>query len=125
MRHFSRSDRVAGLIQRLLSVLLAKGIKDPRLEMAVITSVDMSDDLRNARIYFIPSGGRRNRVDAEKGFKAARGYIKRTLARELGLRYMPELEFCFDESFDYGSRIEQILQSIDTADGSDHQTPEK
>lgn len=125
MRHFSRSDRVSGLIQRMLSGLLTKEIQDPRLEMAIITSVDMSDDLRNARIYFVPSGGRQNRAAAEKGFKSARGYIKRTLARELGLRYMPELEFCFDESFDYGSRIDEILQSIDTADGSDHQTPEK
>ncbi len=125
MRNFSRSDRVAGLIQRILSGLLAKEIRDPRLEMIVITSVDMSDDLRNARIYFIPSGGRQNRAAAEKGFNAARGYIKRTLARELGLRYMPEIEFCFDESFDYGSRIDEILKSLDTADGSDHQTPEK
>jgi ribosome-binding factor A len=105
--------------------MLVKDIKDPRLEMTVVSSVDMSDDLRNARIYFIPSGGRQNRIAAEKGFNAARGYIKRTLARELGLRYMPELEFCFDESFDYGSRIDEILQSIDAADGSDHQTPEK
>jgi len=116
---------VAGLIQRMLSGLLAKEIRDPRLEMTVITSVDMSDDLRNARIYFIPSGGRQNRAAAEKGFNAARGYIKRTLARQLGLRYMPEIEFCFDESFDYGSRIDEILKSIDTADGSDHQTSEK
>ncbi len=112
MKSFTRADRVASLIQKNLSDILRKGIKDPRLEMAIITSVKMSPDLKSARIYFSTSG-KKSREEASEGFKSALGYIKRTLARELELRYMPELQFFYDESFDYGSHIDNVLKSVD------------
>lgn len=114
MKPFSRSDRVGGEIQRKLSDILQKEVKDPRLEMATVTDVSMSSDLKSARIYFaIPDGRKNNAVKkAIKGFESAHGYIKRVLARELGLRYMPRLSFFYDESFDYGAKIDSILNSV-------------
>lgn len=110
-RPFTRAERVASLIQKNLSDILRKGIKDPRLEMAVITGVKMSPDLKSARVYFSTSG-KKSKEEASEGFKSALGYIKRTLARELELRYMPELQFFYDESFEYGSHIDEILKSV-------------
>ncbi len=114
MKPFARSERVSGHIQKVLSDILKKNIKDPRLEMATITGVKMSRDLKTARIYFTTSGGRNSGKEAAKGFNSARGYVKRTLAQQLGLRYMPELKFFYDESFEYGSHIDKVLESIKT-----------
>ena len=119
---FSRADRVGGLIQEVLSDLLKKSIRDPRLAMVTITSVKMSRDLKLARIYFSIYGDSSKRDAAAKGFESARGFIKRSLARRLGLRYMPDLKFFYDESFDYGSHIEQLLGKITTDNGPDHQS---
>jgi ribosome-binding factor A len=119
---FSRADRVSVLIQEVLSELLKKKIHDPRLAMATISSVKMSRDLKLARIYFTIYGDSQKSEAAAQGFESARGFIKRSLAPRLGLRYMPDLKFFFDESFDYGSHIDQLLEKITTDNGPDHQS---
>ncbi|MCK4468454.1 MAG: 30S ribosome-binding factor RbfA [Desulfobacterales bacterium] len=125
MKYFSRSDRVSGEIQKNLSELLKKNIKDPRLEMVTITGVKMSQDLRIARVYFISSRDKISRKEAAQGFKSALGYIKRVLAAKLGLRYMPDLQFFYDESFDYGSHIDNVFKLIKADDKPDNTTFEK
>jgi ribosome-binding factor A len=122
MTSFSRAERVSGLIQETLSDLLNKRIHDPRLHMATITSVKMSADLKIARVYFAIYGDDKKSEDAVKGFESARGFIKRNLASKLGLRYMPDLKFFYDDSLDYGSHIDQLLEKIKTDNGPDHQT---
>lgn len=127
MKAFPRSDRVGVQIQRALSRLLLSEISDPRLEMAVITGVKMSRDLRMARIYFAISGGKATKDEAADGFRSALGFIKRSLAGQLGLRYMPELRFQYDESFDNFSRIDSILKAmdLDAGNGRDNTESEK
>lgn len=124
MKTFLRADRVSGEIQKILAEILRKDINDPRLEMATITGVEMTKDLRIARVYFAVSGGEDRIERAQEGFQSALGFIKRTLAGELELRYMPDLKFFYDESFDYGSRIDALLKSINTEDGKDNSPPE-
>jgi ribosome-binding factor A len=125
MTLFSRADRVAGQIQKILSEILLRDIKDPRLDMATITVVKMSKDLKLARVYFTITGGNKSAEDAAQGFKSAVGYLKRSLAGRLGLRYMPDIVFFYDESFDYGARIESLLKTLKSDDGPDNSTPEK
>jgi ribosome-binding factor A len=121
MTNFSRADRVGGLIQRLLSELLRKDVSDPRLQMATITEVKVTKDLRRARIFFSSVGGPDAAEQATQGFRSAAGFIKRYLGPRLGLRYMPELEFRYDPSLDHGARIDQLLKSIAANDhGPDH-----
>jgi ribosome-binding factor A len=115
MTPFSRADRVSSQIQKTLSDLLNKSISDPRIKNAVITDVKMTRDLRIAKIYFIAPNqiNDKNKIkEAAKGFESALGYIKRTLAKKLGLRYMPDLKFFYDDSFDYGSRIDSLLEGL-------------
>ena len=123
MKPFARADRVSGQIQKNLSDLLRKSINDPRLELVTITGVKMSRDLKFAYIYFSVSGAdsdkKKAAQEAEKGFKSALGYIKLTLAGQLGLRHMPELRFHYDQSFDYGDRIDLVLKNIKIQNGSD------
>ena len=116
MKSFPRADRVAAQIHKVLSEVLAKKIKDPRLDMAVVTGGKMSRDIKTAIVYYTVSGDKRAKASAAKGFQEARGYIKRTLAGRLGLRYMPEINFCYDESIEYGAHIDNLIRSIQTND---------
>jgi len=125
MKPFARSDRVGGQIQKILSEILLKKVKDPRLKNASITDVKLSRDLRIARIYFVISGNKKNIEAVLEGFNSAVGYVKRTLARQLGLRYMPDLKFFYDESFDYGSHIDNVLKALNADNGPDNTLFEK
>ena len=109
---FTRAERVSGLIQKMLSDMLQKEISDPRLKFVTITGVKMSSDLRIASVYFAASGPDQNKNTVALGFKSAYGFIKKKLAKRLGLRYMPDIRFFNDDSFDYASRIESLLDSV-------------
>ena len=117
---FSRSDRIGGLIQKILSDLLRKEIKDPRLKMTTITGVTVTRDLKLARIYFTTADSKQKKDAATNGFNSARGYIKRTLAQALDLKYMPDIKFCYDESLDYGARIDELIKLTKRENGSNH-----
>ena len=108
---FARSDRVSGLIQQVLAEILKRDIGDPRLKMATITEVNVSRDLKLARIYFTTPGGKQKKEAAIKGFNSARGFIKRVLAHEIDLKYMPDIKFFYDESLEYGAHIDELIKS--------------
>ncbi len=120
MKPYARSRRVGGQIQKALSDILMKKVRDPRLEMATVTAVKMSSDLRSARVYYSISGDKENRDAAKEGFESARGYVKRFLAQQLGLRYMPEIKFYYDETFDYATHMNDVFKIIKDSDGSDN-----
>lgn len=120
MKPFSRSDRVGGLIKQQMAELLLRQISDPRLNHVVVTGVKVSKDLRLAKIYFSSPGGEEGVRNAQEGFEQARGFIKRELAQQLGLRYMPDLRFYNDTSIEYGARIEALLKTVKQKDADDH-----
>ena len=90
----------------------------------MITGVKMTQDLKLARIYFSVFGEMVTREEALKGLKRARGFVKYSLGRRLELRYIPELEFFYDESFDYGERIDKLLLAVKSENEPNH-TPIK
>lgn len=116
MRPFARADRVGGEIQKVLSDLLLRKIKDPRLEMVLITGVKMTSDLKQARVYYTATGREATQDDIMTGLKSASGYFKRSLAQQLNLRYIPALHFHHDDSFEYGDRIDRLLKSVQGED---------
>jgi len=117
MTTYSRSERVSRHIRNTLSAILHRHVKDPRLQRVTITSVDVAPDLRLAKIYFATTAEDARIKSVLEGFKKARPYIKKLLGRELGLRYMPEIRFYYDDSLDYGARMEELFRSIGEADG--------
>jgi len=110
--HYKRADRVGGQVQKELSDLLLKEIRDPRLDSVTILRVSITDDLRSARIYFSVAEGEERKLSALAGFKSASGYLRRKLSRRLELRHMPDLEFLYDESFDRADRVNKVLKAI-------------
>ncbi len=122
MTSASRATRIGGRIQELLSEFLRRQVSDPRLQLTTITGVSLTRDLRIARVYIAAPGGRAASEEALAGFKSAAGFIKRHLAQHLGLRYMPALEFFYDDSLDRAARIDQLVKSLPESHGPDHST---
>jgi len=110
MKPYPRGDRVGIKIQAALTELMTKKLQDPRIEMATISGVKMTPDLCIAYIYFSVFGDEKRVQDALEGFKSSLGFIKKSIAPKLGLRYMPDLKFIHDTSFDRGSRIDRLLK---------------
>lgn len=109
---FKRSDRLGEVIKEEISVMLLDGIKDPKIGFVTITRVRMSDDLKNARVYYTVFGGEEERKKCQEGLDRAKGYIKRVLASRLKIKYTPALIFMFDDSLDYGNYIESLINDI-------------
>jgi ribosome-binding factor A len=107
-----RTVQVGGMIQKEVSDILLRKIKDPRLELVTITAVEISPDLKVARIFFNRYGGAeeiRRSLDVLQG---ACGFIRRELGLRLKLRHTPELIFTHDTSFEYGDRIDSLLKGL-------------
>ncbi|MBW1650157.1 MAG: 30S ribosome-binding factor RbfA [Deltaproteobacteria bacterium] len=111
MKTHLRANRVAELIQRKIAGILIKKISDPRLCSATITAVKMTADLKIAKIYFTTSENFKKK-EILKAFNKASGFIKRNLAKHIETRYMPELRFYYDETFEYSRHIEKILKNL-------------
>ena len=107
-----RTVQVGGLLQREISELLVRKIKDPRLDMVTITGVEISPDLKLARVYFSRFGNSEELRQGLEGLQSAAGFIKRELGQRLKLRHVPDLEFVHDSSFEYGDRIETLLKTL-------------
>lgn len=112
MRPYPRSDRIGVKIKTALSELITKKLRDPGIERATITGVKVTPDLRTAYVYFSVFGDQKMIDEALDGFRRSHGYIKKMIAPKLGLRYMPELKFLHDTSFDQGSRIDALLRAV-------------
>jgi ribosome-binding factor A len=119
MAEMKRATRVAEEVRVELSQLLVEGVKDPHIGFVTVTDVEMSDDLRQARVFvsvYGPEGQVRRSLAA---LGRAASYLRRELGHRLRLRYTPELKFSQDESIARGARIETLLKKIEDGDVSD------
>jgi ribosome-binding factor A len=114
-----RSTRVADLIQKEISEILIRSIKDPRIGFVTITRVSMTEDCRLARIYFSILGTDEERKQTLNGLDSAKGFIRKELGGRIRLRYTPELLFLFDPSIEYAIHIEEVIQQIRSEKESD------
>ena len=92
--------------------MLIKGLKDPRIGFVTITSVDVTSDLRQARIYYTLMASQDDRSRTQAGLDSSASYIRQQLGRLLRLRFIPEIHFEYDASFDYGQNIERLLSEV-------------
>jgi ribosome-binding factor A len=109
---YQRSDRVGDLILEVIAELLRKDIRDPRVQMVTLTGVKVSKDLRDARVYFNILGGQDSRTNASAGLKSAGGFIRSKVGKQLNLRFVPAIEFTYDDSEDEAQRIDELLKQV-------------
>lgn len=108
-----RPERVQEAIRQEISRIAMGEIKDPRIGFITITKVELTRDLRHARIYFSVLGKKSDKNKALKGLNSAKGYIKGLIADRIKLRFTPEISFLIDESLEHTQHIYDILNSIE------------
>ena len=102
-------ERINSNIQKEISYIIANEVKNPDIKFVTITAVDTTNDLSYAKVYFTTLN---DKVETLKGLKSAQGYIRKTLADRIELRHIPQLEFIYDESIEYGKKIEEKIKEI-------------
>ena len=109
-REFARSERVAQMVNRHLAVILRSQVKDPRVAELTITEVEVTKDLRQAKVFV--TSLQDEEVDIEGAMEAvdrASGFLRRTLAREIDLRHCPSLIFVYDNSIAQGAKMSALI----------------
>lgn len=113
MREFSRSRRVGEQIQRELANIISQEINDPDLGMLTISGIDLSPDLKSARVYVSILGGKLDIKDTIEYLNAeAGGKLRYSLSQRLKLRTIPRLLFVYDSSIEYGNRLSALIDSV-------------
>ncbi|MBO4401292.1 MAG: 30S ribosome-binding factor RbfA [Selenomonadaceae bacterium] len=108
-----RVEKLQELIKQEMSKMLLREIKDPRIGFVTVTDVEVTGDLREAKIYVSIMGGEEQIQSSLEGLKSALGFIRREIGRRIRLRFTPEISFALDNSLDYGEHIQKILLKIE------------
>lgn len=112
MQRFKRIDRVSQLIHRELSDIIDNHVRDPRIGMVTVTGVDVSRDLKYARVFVSVLGEETEIDDNVKALNKASSFIRSMLSQRIQLKFIPELSFHFDDSTVSGMRIDKILREL-------------
>jgi|ETNmetMinimDraft_25_1059894.scaffolds.fasta_scaffold127668_2 ribosome-binding factor A len=110
-----RADRVAREIQAELSRLAQRELKDPRVQQVTFTRVELSADLREAKVFFVPLGaiGESDRIgELQQGLRGASSFLQRKLGRNLRLRFTPRLQFRYDVGVDNLVGIHDLMSGL-------------
>ncbi|OCA85433.1 ribosome-binding factor A [Bacillus sp. FJAT-27225] len=111
-----RANRVGEQMKKELSEIIGRKIKDPRIGFVTVTDVQVTGDLQQATVYISVLGDEEQRENTLKGLAKAKGFIRSEIGSRIRLRKTPEISFEFDESIDYGNRIETLLTKIQNED---------
>lgn len=106
-----KTDRIASEIIKEVSYILANEVKDQSLKFVSITDCRLTNDLSFARLYYLLLDETK-KEESKKAFKNASGFIRKKLTERMDIRHTPELEFVYDESIEYGKKIEDKIKEI-------------
>ena len=120
---YIRADRVADLLKEEISQMLCMEVKDPHIGFITITDVEVSKDLKLAKVFYTILGDERQRSESSDALQRVSPFIKRQLGKRLKMRYIPDILFRYDHSLDYGSKIDTLLNQLKNTNELD--TPEK
>lgn len=104
-------ERLGSTFVEEISGIIQEEIKDPDIKFVTITSCNISSDLSYAKVYFTCLNDKR-RDEILKDLNKASGFIRKELCNRVDIRKMPEITFVYDNSIEYGNKIEQILEKI-------------
>jgi ribosome-binding factor A len=116
MSEFTRVDRLRKQIQDVIAEIIQRRVKDPHIGMVTITDVELTGDLREAKVYYSTLGDETTQRATNKALKKALGFIQTQLAHELRIRKAPLIEFKVDKTAERAGRIEELLEQIHQED---------
>lgn len=118
-----KNTRINAEVQRELSILINRGIKDPRINpMTSVVAVEVSPDLKTAKVYISILGDEESRNATAQGLKSASSYIRGQLAKTLNLRNTPELSFIIDNSIEYGVNMSKLINEVNSTSRNDEES---
>jgi ribosome-binding factor A len=107
-----RATRVGEQMKKELGEIIGRKIKDPRIGFVTVTDVQVTGDLQQAKVFISVLGDDEQKENTLKGLAKAKGFIRSEIGQRIRLRKTPEIIFEFDESIDYGNRIDTILHQL-------------
>lgn len=108
----SRIEKIAEAVRQEVSIIIHDKLKDPRLGFVTVTRVEMTPDLRLAKIYFSVLGKEEDYKKTKEALDSALGFVRRLIAERINLRIAPDIMFFEDRSSEYSVRIEEVLNQI-------------
>jgi ribosome-binding factor A len=121
-----RQVQVGDEIKQIISYLLQRELKDPRIGFVTVTQVDVTQDLKYARVFVSVMGGQEEQKATLDALTSARGFIRHEVATRMTTRTVPELQFRLDRGIEYSDRINRLLNELKEAEaGSDDRSPTK
>jgi ribosome-binding factor A len=112
MKDNPRARRLGEQIQREITDLLRRDVKDERIGNVTITAVSVTGDLRTARVFYLVFGKEGADPKVQRGLESAAGFLRNALSRSLMIRYTPTLSFELDTSIEHGVRLTQLIDSV-------------
>ncbi len=122
-REFSRTSRIGEVMQRELAQLIQQELADPRVSLVTVSHVDVTADLKYAKIYVTRLNGFDSEQAAEEclqGLNKAAGFLRRALAKRVKLRIMPELQFRYDTSLEHGFYMDALISKANADNNNDN-----
>ncbi len=108
-----KNTRINGEVQKVLSTLISREIKDPRISpMTSVVAVEVAPDLKTAKVYISVLGDEEARENTKRGLKSAASFMRGQLAKTLNLRNTPELTFIIDNSIEYGVNMSKLIDEV-------------
>jgi ribosome-binding factor A len=123
-REFPRARRVEEQLKRLLSELIRREVKDPRVGLITITSAEVSRDLTHANVYFTPFAGSGDAKAAREALQHAAGFLRHQVRNQMRLRVAPEIQFHIDDSVERGARLSELISDAVESDRRRHVEPD-
>jgi ribosome-binding factor A len=112
----ARARKLADRISQIVAEMLERRIKDPRLGFATVTEARLTNDLREATVFYTVYGTEQERADTAVALQSATGIIRTEVGRQLGLRHTPSLEFVADVLPENAKRIDELVEKARHAD---------
>ncbi|SDC87647.1 ribosome-binding factor A [Paenibacillus sp. UNCCL117] len=113
-----RVGRVGEQIKKEISQIIQSELKDPRIGFITVTGVDVTNDYSQAKVYLSVLGTDEQREETLKALGRSSGFIRSELGKRIRIRKIPDLQFKFDASIDYGSKIQSILHQINEGESN-------
>ncbi|HVP36306.1 MAG TPA: 30S ribosome-binding factor RbfA [Terriglobales bacterium] len=107
-----RSSRVGDQMKREISEIVLLILKDPKLGFITITDVELTDDLRYAKVFYSVLGSEKERKESQQGLERAKGFIQREIGKRIRLKHIPQILFKYDHTMERAARIEQLLKQV-------------
>ena len=111
-KEYSRTQRVGGHLQRELASLIQQDLRDPRIGVVTVSSVEVSRDLGHAKIFVTFMDETQDIEEAVKALNKAAGFLRHLLGQRLVMRGVPNLHFVYDRSLEHGQRVTSLLSQV-------------